>query len=400
METYYGSGDGWVSSSKDLPLAVCSFETDVTVKHDSRSRRQGAVSIATVRRALPTEPRNEWGLLGRFLQMLGEISPESKVNFWPDDSARWWNAACAFLQKSEIPEVVHTLDWHPHLLLLCSVHHGVLGIHDVEALTSVNVQCSPDFITAARWQPNSDDTLCVTSRRGVHLWRLEKKSWIEEIWFFELPTVPRCVSWAPHGRTVATADQYAIRLWDHTGYIAPAGVPTLRRWGNGAIIRLEFDKSSGSTIAAMTEKYTLVLWSTSTFEVLHKFQFETEPSIAWSPLGLMVASGSEIYLCNNGRADSLHVAESWTIRALAVCPRTGERVALISDHTDSVIVFTLCGEFGPAGEIIGPTGERAHAISFASGGDDSSLLAVMWSGGETITYPMRYMATSSMDRYL
>lgn len=393
METYYGSEAGWVSSANGLPMAACSFEADVTESHDARSRRQGAISFLTVRRAISFAPTSKWGLFGNLLRLVMEPSLEAKICLLPPISLR---------QKPKGTSVpLSTLNWHPHRLLLCSVHQGILGIHDLKELTTVSVQFSPELVTGARWQPNADNALCVTSRKGVHLWHVEK-SWIDEIWFFELPRVPSCLAWAPHGRTVATADEYAIRLWDHTGYLPSTGVPTLRRWGNGAITALEWNSVSGATIAAMTENNSIVLWSTVTYEVVHSFQFDAQPAYAWSPLGLLVAAGSDVFLCNQGRAERSNVDtdEAWVIRALAICPRTGERVAVISDHCDSVVIFSLCGEFGAAGEIIGPPAERPVALSFAAAGDDSSILAVTWEQGEIVTYPMQYVAANTMEKFL
>eukprot|EP00397_Hematodinium_sp_SG-2012_P048559 GEMP01055691.1.p1 GENE.GEMP01055691.1~~GEMP01055691.1.p1 ORF type:complete len:394 (+),score=78.49 GEMP01055691.1:77-1258(+) len=393
METYYGSEAGWVNSSNALPWSCCSFEADITVTHDARSRRQGRIDFLTVRRAI-SSTSSKWGMFGKLLQMVLEPSLEAKISFWPEISLLRRDT-----KKTEVP--LSTLHWHPHRMVLCSVHRGILGIHDLKTLATVSVQCSPELITGARWQPNADDALCVISRTGVHYWRVEK-SWIDEIWAFKLPGVPSCLAWAPHGRTVATADQYAIRLWDHTGFLANTGVPTLRRWGNGVITQLEWDTVSGSTLTAMTESNSIVIWSTITFEVLNTFQFDAGATCASSPLGPMVATGHNVFLCQRGIAEPINMDanESWVITALAICPRTSERVALISQHSDTVLVFSLCGEFGFEGEIVGPVGEHPSALGFASAGDDSSVLAVTWDSGEIITYPMRYVAVKAMEKFV
>ena len=96
------------------------------------------------------------------------------------------------------------------------------------------------------------------------------------------------VAWSPDGKSLATASNKTVRLWDTS-----TGRETRRLEGHSSFVRSVAWSPDGKTLASASDD-TVRLWDTSTGSETRRFEGHSSwvTSVAWGPDGTSLASAS------------------------------------------------------------------------------------------------------------
>lgn len=157
----------------------------------------------------------------------------------------------------------------------------------------------------------------VTAGKGIRLWEITG----EAVRSFADGEAVSCLALAPDGKSLATADGNALRLWDAT-----TGRPqSLRKRGGTPVTALAFTADGGTLVSSESDG-TLRLWRVATGEELHAIKrpgnSSSAAALALSPDGKTLAAA--------GGSNDIELRETATGKLLPPGAEEPERVATVA----------------------------------------------------------------------
>lgn len=311
--------------------------------------------------------------------------------------------------RGPAPASKPSVAWHPHRDVLAALSEsGAVSVHALGgAMASgtthhLHVDQCLGMPLCISWQPNEvRGSLAVGLSSGIALWRCSRSEgwWRQWAMYGDAFACP-AVAWSPDGRCLATVGAFGVvRVWPHSGMIAEQDAPwtiTLRRWlRSGTVGGLQWAPDGGHLAVLHAGSQPCVrLWSTRSWEVVQQVNLDCGSprsqctgGVAWcsNDVFLGVAGGlifefGENPGCTGGRrasfgingfggpyarvlpvpalapaggdsaaAASFEAQRQQAVLEVAVCPRTGQRVAALVEDASGVahvLLFERAGLLG------------------------------------------------------
>lgn len=463
------SGDGLQVSSSSL-ISSSAFRRSAGNECIAVCRTTGVLSQSGVGTA------SYWGFLGELLSVVlpsGDLIAQLKlehrllslVSYGAKVLKKTLSREFSETQNKTLSFSGVALQWHPQKDLLAVIsRNGIVSLHYLSspANTGTTKYLHDDAgggrALCVSWQPNElEETLALGTTKGIAVWRRSVQGsfcpagwwrlWSMEGGAFVCPAL----AWSRDGRSLATAGANGIvHVWPHSGMHTPQQVPyvvTLRRWASSYVAGISWSPDGALLAVTHPVEQVIRIWDAHTWDIRSRIGMPGNIVCgpAWCLDGPLLGAASEgLFEIRNLGVGATHWATSVypdcralpmpslimpgadersaaarTIVSIAVCPRTGQRLAVLLEGSPLVLIFERLGSdaAGLTSKLalrgllgVAPRDSsqvRPVAVSFAECAVEQqqhsqcdalfegSLLAVFWDygegGSEVRTYPMHYL---------
>jgi WD40 repeat protein len=222
-------------------------------------------------------------------------SPDGRLVAFCGTNTHLWDATTGERYPPLIPDprpdynFVNSVAWSPNSRSLASSYDdGTIILWDAfTRMPLATLKGSTDGVFSVAWSPDGRLLASASEDKMVRLWDVHTSQIVAVL--SAQPYLPVSLAWSPDGRLLVCGGDSVPRIWD-----ASTRKQLLYKWVGRGMIWATVWSSDGRLATASTDQ-TVRLWDVHKGKHLATLNGHTKEvySVAWSPDGCQLASGSE-----------------------------------------------------------------------------------------------------------